>query len=281
MPTTPSPRESPAALDAPRQPSRIDLLLGESPIAWAMLAVLLVLPLLGSVALLSLAGGSLQPTPAVLRGVGAALLAGGFVLALLVAWLLRGLRRQILRLRAMSVTDPLTGVANRGHFIQALTRELDLARRHGFPLSVAVLDIDHLERINQEHGYPVGDQVIALVAERLAEHLRESDLLARTGGGELAVLLSHLGPEQAVKAARRFRTVLNWQPLALGDRDLVVTASFGVATFAGESNQDLEMLLGRAEAATRLAKDKGRDQVYFLELQPAGAPRSQDGAGVS
>jgi diguanylate cyclase (GGDEF)-like protein len=261
MTPTPPPREGPLPPEPIERPSRLDELLGESPVAWTLLALLLALPLLGAVALLGLAEGRLDAAPGMLRGVGTSLLAAALTLSLVVAWLLRGLRRQLQRLRSLAHTDPLTGVANRRVFLDALARELDLGRRHGFPVSVVLLDLDHLERVNQEHGYAVGDQSVALVAQRLSEHLRDSDLLARTGGGELAVLVSHLGPEQALAAARRFRTVLTWQPLALGDLELPITASFGVATYAGEPDLDVEALMGRAEAATRQAKELGRDAI--------------------
>jgi diguanylate cyclase (GGDEF)-like protein len=249
--------------------SRLELWLGESPLTWGVLVLLLLLPLLGSVALLGLAAGALEPEPRLLRGVGASLLAGSLTLFLVVAWLLRGLNRQLSRMRSLAVTDLLTGVANRRLLVRSLERELDLARRHGFPTSVALLDIDHLERVNQEYGFAVGDQVIAQVAQRLSEHLRDSDLLARSGGGELAVLLSHLGPEQGVAAARRFRTVLTWQPLVVGGRELAVTASFGVASYQGEKDVDVEVLMSRAEAAVARAKAEGRDRVKCWEPDPA------------
>lgn len=261
MSQPPRPREGPAPPASPFSPSRLDRLLGESPIAWALLVLLLLLPVLAAATLLGLAAGMLDADPGLLRGVGASLLAAALTLSLVVAWLLRGLRRQLQRLRDLALSDPLTGVANRRVFLQALAREFDLGRRHGFPISVVLLDLDHLERINQLHGYAVGDQVIALVAQRLSEHLRDSDLLARTEGGELAVMVSHLGPEQALAAARRFRTVLTWQPLLLGELELAVTASLGVSTYAGEADLDVEALMSRAEQATRLAKDLGRDSV--------------------
>jgi two-component system, sensor histidine kinase LadS len=265
MNPTPNSREGPAPPSSPYSPNRLDRLLGESPVAWALLALLLLLPVLAAAALLGLAAGRLDSDPALLRGVGTSLLAAALTLSLVVAWLLRGLRRQLSRLRALAVCDPLTGVANRQVFLQALARQLDLGRRHGFPVSVVLLDLDHLERINQQHGYAVGDQVIAMVAQRLSEHLRDSDLLARTGGGELAVLVSHLGPDQALAAARRFRTVLTWQPLALGALELPVTASSGIATFAGEVDLDVEGLMSRAEAATRQAKGLGSDSIAAWE----------------
>ncbi len=258
-------RGSPVSPSPPQRLSQLDLLLGESPVAWAMLALLLLLPVAGAIALLALAAGRLEPDPQWLRGVAASLLAATLTLALVVAWLLRGLRRHLQRLRSLAVTDLLTGVANRRLFVRSLGRELDLARRHGFPCSVVLMDLDHLERVNNEHGFEVGDQVVALVAQRMSEHLRDSDLLARTGGGELAVLLSHLGPEQAAAAARRFRTVLTWQPLVVGSIEIPITGSFGAATYAGERDLDVEGLMGRAEAAARGAKEQGRDCIVSWE----------------
>jgi len=259
MNTPPQPGAGPAPPRALPRLSRLDLLLGESPLVWSMLVLLLLLPVLGATALLGLAAGSFEADSGLLRGVGTSLLAASLTLALVVAWLLRGLRRQLDRSRALAVTDALTGVGNRRFFIRSLERELDLAHRHGFPSSIVLLDFDHLGRINTNHSYAVGDQVVALAAQRLSEHLRDSDLLARTAGGELAVLLSHLGPEQAEAAARRFRTVLTWQPLVVGGVDIAITASFGLASYQGEKDLDVEAMMGRAEAAVALAKEQGRD----------------------
>lgn len=265
MPSSSSQSESPAPAVTPQRPSKLELLLGESPIAWSMLALLLLLPVMGAAALLGLASGALESDPRWLRGVGASLLAASCVLALVVGWLLLGLRRQLQRLRSLSVTDPLTGVANRPLFLRSLERELDLARRHDFPVSVLLLDLDVLAEVNREHGFAVGDQVLVLVAQRLAEHLRDSDLLARTGGGELAVLLAYLGPEQAMAAARRIRTVLTWQPLAVGSLELAVTASLGIASYQGEADLGVEALVGRAEAAARSASTQGSGRVCAWE----------------
>jgi diguanylate cyclase (GGDEF)-like protein len=246
--------------------SRLDALLGESPLAWALLALLLILPVAGALALLGLSLGTFEPDPAWMRGVGASLMAAGLTLALVVAWLMRGLRRQMVRLRGLAVTDLLTGVANLRLFVQALERELDLARRHGFPVSVVVINLDHFERVNREHGYAVGDQVLVLVAERLSEHLRDSDLLARTNGGEFALLLSHLDSDSAVAAARRFRTVVNWQPLPVGSLEISVSACYGVATYRGQKGLDCRTLMSHAEEAMRRARASGSDRVCSWKI---------------
>ncbi len=89
--------------------------------------------------------------------------------------------------------DPLTGLANRRAFEEALRREVARARRSGAPLAVAALDVDHFKRVNDAHGHAAGDAVLAAVAARAAAALRAGDLLARVGGEEFAALLPGAG----------------------------------------------------------------------------------------
>jgi diguanylate cyclase (GGDEF)-like protein len=257
----PAPEHPTPAQGAPLRPSRLERALGESPISLAVLALLVLLPVLAAWVLLAMGTGRAIPQAQTLRTLGAVLLASAFTLALFVGWMLHGLRRQLVRLRAMAVTDLLTGVGNRRVFVQALERELDLARRHGFPVSVVVIEIDTLNEINREHGLAMGDQVLAVLAQRLSEHLRDSDLLARTGGASFALLLSHLGPEQAAAAARRFRTVINWQPLAVGDTEIAVTGSFGVASQREPKGLSVQGLLEVAQQGAKRAAGQGGDSV--------------------
>jgi diguanylate cyclase (GGDEF)-like protein len=127
--------------------------------------------------------------------------------------------RRIEQAETLSATDELTGVPNRRAFERALHREVERARRAGTPLAVGLLDVDHFKAFNDRFGHPVGDRVLAQVARRLAGAFRETDLVARWGGEEFAVLLTGLSdgtPEEARTVLERARVAVGGRPLALG-----------------------------------------------------------------
>jgi diguanylate cyclase (GGDEF)-like protein len=94
--------------------------------------------------------------------------------------------------------DPLTGLRNRGRFFEDLRRELAEARRHGTPLSLLVLDVDNLAQVNEDQGYDAGDRMLLTIAELLLTRLRVSDIAARIGDDDFAVIL----PQTPVEGAR-------------------------------------------------------------------------------
>lgn len=98
-------------------------------------------------------------------------------------------------------SDPLTGLLNRRGFDAQMNHDLALARRSGRPLSIITVDVDHFKRINDTHGHDVGDQVLQRLAATLATRLRQSDVVARLGGEEFAVLL----PDTDLEGARTLR----------------------------------------------------------------------------
>jgi diguanylate cyclase (GGDEF)-like protein len=158
--------------------------------------------------------------------------------------------------------DPLTGLANRRAFEEALRREVARARRAGAALAVAALDVDHFKRVNDAHGHPAGDAVLAAVAARAAAALRAGDLLARVGGEEFAALLPGAGLPAAVEVAERIRAALAAAPVEASGQALRVTVSLGCAALAPE-DADEAALLARADARLYDAKRSGRDRVAW------------------
>ena len=163
-----------------------------------------------------------------------------------------------------SSTDELTGLPNRRAFERALARELELARRSGVALAVGLVDVDFFKRVNDVHGHPVGDRVLAQVARRLASALRETDLVCRWGGEEFAVLLTGLAegtPTEALSVLERARRSVGERPLALGPGlpCPMVTVSAGIAVFPKDGT-DGATLLERADQALYGAKHEGRDR---------------------
>ncbi|MGF6487399.1 sensor domain-containing diguanylate cyclase [Pseudomonas frederiksbergensis] len=166
------------------------------------------------------------------------------------------LKRVEEELRALSVTDSLTGIHNRRYFQERLTTEMARVERGGGELSVIMLDIDHFKRINDQHGHAVGDRVLQAVCERIGGRLRCTDVFCRLGGEEFMVLCPDINGEQAHVLA-----VELWQGLRNAPIDEVgiVTASFGIASWrAGEG---ADALLLRADSGVYAAKQAGRDRV--------------------
>ncbi|WP_295951996.1 GGDEF domain-containing protein [Rhodoferax sp.] len=161
-----------------------------------------------------------------------------------------------------SITDSLTGLANRRHFVQTAQRAVDLALRHRLPLALLILDIDHFKRVNDTHGHDAGDKVLVEVARRCAQYLRTTDLLARWGGEEFVVLLPNTPLEHARQLAERMREAVAFSAQLYAPSDAVrVTISVGAAGMAEGEPMTLDALVQAADHALYDAKRAGRNQV--------------------
>ncbi|WLI47817.1 diguanylate cyclase [Pseudomonas beijingensis] len=166
------------------------------------------------------------------------------------------LKRVEEELRALSVTDALTGIRNRRYFQERLTSEMVRVERGSGGLAVIMLDIDHFKRINDQHGHAVGDRVLQAVCQRIAQRLRRTDVFCRLGGEEFVVLCPDTDSDSAYSLALELWEGLRAAPI---DDVGVVTASFGIATWrAGEG---ADALLLRADSGVYAAKQAGRDRV--------------------
>jgi diguanylate cyclase (GGDEF)-like protein len=164
------------------------------------------------------------------------------------------------QLALQAATDPLTGVANRRHFVERFGEELARRQRAGTPLSLLAVDIDHFKRVNDSYGHAVGDATLIVFTARVREQLRAADLVGRIGGEEFSVLLPDVGRDQAGKAAERIRAAMANQPVVVGAVSLVVTVSVGVAEF-GPDGETIESLMRVADERLYRAKAEGRNRV--------------------
>ena len=160
-----------------------------------------------------------------------------------------------------SVRDPLTGLFNRRYLTETLARELAHAARRDKPLSVALIDVDHFKRFNDEHGHDAGDAILRQLAACLQGSGRTSDVVARYGGEEFVLVLLDAGREQARQAAEKIRRAVSGIDLAHDGRKLgPVTVSAGIAVFP-EDAATPEELLEIADRNLYAAKRLGRDRV--------------------
>ncbi len=158
-------------------------------------------------------------------------------------------------------TDPLTGCANRRHFLELAEHELARARRYTEEVSVLMLDLDHFKAINDKYGHPVGDLVLQRLVQACQATLRAEDTVGRLGGEEFAILLPESGRNKAVEAAERVcRAVAAAEVTLEGKPPLRFTTSIGVATLAQEDCNFGEVL-SRADKALYEAKSAGRNRV--------------------
>jgi diguanylate cyclase (GGDEF)-like protein len=170
------------------------------------------------------------------------------------------------RIRELAETDELTRLANRRHASERMTAEGAQAARHGRALSLAILDVDHFKRVNDEHGHETGDAVLRAVAQACAEGLRDSDLLARWGGEEFLAILPETDATAALAIAERLRLAVEQLKVApRGAGTVSVTVCAGVATWvpAGPDSvrPDWSALMRQADDALYRAKAAGRNRV--------------------
>lgn len=168
-------------------------------------------------------------------------------------------------LENLSLTDALTGVANRRHFEWRLAEEIERARRYHYPLSALMLDLDNFKQINDAYGHVIGDIVLQQIAQRLKGALRRTDFLARYGGEEFIVLTPQTTADRALILAERLRRTVAESLIQVADNLLLhVTISIGVAVFPEHAQNESE-LIQAADSALYKAKQMGRNRVCLFE----------------
>ncbi|MGX5732071.1 sensor domain-containing diguanylate cyclase [Pseudoxanthomonas beigongshangi] len=167
------------------------------------------------------------------------------------------------RLAEEARRDPLTGVYNRSQLESVLEKEFETSSRHGWPLSIAFVDLDDFKKINDGWGHLVGDQVLRSFASTLQKHLRSSDIVARYGGEEFLIVLPGTDERSALGVMRRILTEVGQEPMTRVDgRALHVTFSAGLATHGAlEQFAHVDQLLQAADEALYGAKREGRNRV--------------------
>lgn len=164
-------------------------------------------------------------------------------------------------LRQQATRDPLTGLFNRRYLDDAIEREVHAARRHGRPLTVCMLDIDHFKRFNDSYGHDAGDAVLRAVAHTVASQLRGEDFVCRFGGEEFVLVLPSARAEDVLPRMNALRQAVSMLDLEHQGRAIgTVTVSIGVATLPQHA-ESAGALLREADRALYRAKDAGRNCV--------------------
>lgn len=162
-------------------------------------------------------------------------------------------------LSELAETDPLTLLHNRRHLEKRFPIEFEAAQRHGRPLAIVSLDLDHFKNVNDQHGHPTGDEILVELARRLRQACRTTDVLVRVGGEEFLLLLPDTHAVSALRTAERVLSAIRDEPMSTQVGPLRVTASAGVC--AVRPYDDLRSSIDRVDALLYAAKDEGRDRV--------------------
>lgn len=172
------------------------------------------------------------------------------------------------QLCALSLKDPLTGLANRRYFQNVLSREIDVVARSGEPALLLMLDIDHFKKVNDTYGHPAGDAVLQAVAKTLVKAVRPMDTVARFGGEEFVIILPSCQGQYGHQVAERLRESVSALVVTMPNGDRIqVTISIGGAYAPRWVRSTSELWIDRADIELYRAKSEGRNRVC-IEPQP-------------
>lgn len=163
-----------------------------------------------------------------------------------------------MELLRLSITDSLTGIYNRSKFNEELKKWTDYCNRYENEVSLVFLDIDNFKRVNDNYGHMIGDKVIQDIVSSIERKIRNTDIFARWGGEEFAILLPNTGNDQAAEMAERMRTEIE---KIMVDNSEIITCSFGIATFIKNESED--SFIKRGDKLLYEAKRRGKNMVVY------------------
>jgi len=177
-------------------------------------------------------------------------------------------------LSEISARDTLTGLYNRWYVIEKIESEINRSLRHGSPMALLMLDIDHFKNVNDTYGHLAGDHVLQIVGRLLKESCRVYDIPGRYGGEEFCLVLPETDMEQTPTVAERIRHRLETTQMVLESGSVVVTASIGIAGVDATAVDPVlspGALIDRADRALYSAKNHGRNCVAIWDSTSSGA----------
>jgi diguanylate cyclase (GGDEF)-like protein len=169
-------------------------------------------------------------------------------------------------LKELSVTDSLTGLFNRRYFEERFFEELNRSDRHNLSFSLAMIDIDDFKLFNDSEGHLAGDEILKSIANISKDCLRISDVIARFGGEEFAVIMPQTEKEEAILVSERIRKSIKEQIPSTWSvfPKKAITVSIGVATFPYDGKERKE-LIRNADKALYMAKMEGKDRTVIWQ----------------
>jgi diguanylate cyclase (GGDEF)-like protein len=166
------------------------------------------------------------------------------------------------RNRGLAMRDELTGLINRRSLLESLTQQIAMAKRHGQPLALLMIDIDFFKLVNDNHGHLSGDKVLKVVAQAIAARTRAQDLPGRLGGEEFLVILPNTTAQGAVQLAEILRQgVGSTEFQSVTGKPIAITISIGVCEQGQLKNAQCDDMINDADQALYLAKQNGRNRV--------------------
>jgi len=171
-----------------------------------------------------------------------------------------------------ALRDGLTRAYNKRYFTERLELEVAHSLRHGSPLSLVFIDIDHFKQINDVHGHPTGDQVLAQLATLIMSMLDEDEVFARYGGEEFAIIARGTGTREAAVFLERVRATIESRSFMFGEARISVTVSIGIARAPAPGIAETGDLVTRADEAMYEAKHAGRNRVVIADAGNLSGP---------
>ena len=168
---------------------------------------------------------------------------------------------ELMALRELARTDPLTGLFNQRHFRDALMQEMERTQRSHQPTSLMFVDLDFFKKVNDNHGHEVGNDALQHLAKLLQGNLRRLDIACRYGGEEFVVILPGTDLYTGRFVAERVRQLIEACPVPLKIGELPLTASIGIDTYRFEDQDTPEEFVARTDALLYRAKAQGRNCV--------------------
>jgi diguanylate cyclase (GGDEF)-like protein/PAS domain S-box-containing protein len=179
------------------------------------------------------------------------------------------LREANRRLEQIAITDGMTGLYNHRHLMHILEMEVAPAVRYHRRMAFIMLDVDFFKQVNDLYGHPCGDAVLKNIAQLLKRKARGTDIIARYGGDEFAVIMMEIDPRDALKVAEKIRRKIEMTPFHWEGSNFQISASIGVAAYHQGGACNWEELLRSADKALYRAKEAGRNRVAATEVPPA------------
>lgn len=180
------------------------------------------------------------------------------------------LKKQNSSLSLLASTDYLTGIMNRRMFNEISEHYFQTAQKNELYLTLLLLDLDHFKKVNDTYGHQAGDQILKRFVKTLEGILNKSDIFARIGGEEFAILLSQTNSDQAYLLAERIRKEIENVFITYDGQDIFVTTSIGISE-SKQSDTEFENIFSRADMALYQAKNLGRNRTCYSDNSEIGA----------